>query len=53
VKREGQVSSGVVSAGKLSGMICTRFFLVGIAMVGWVINWWHSSELDRFLLEEG
>ena len=34
VKRDGHVSSGVVSAGKLSGMIWTRFFLVGMGVMG-------------------
>ena len=33
VKRLGQVSSGVVTAGRLSGMILIRFFLVGMGFV--------------------
>ena len=37
MNRDGQVSSGSVRAGRLSGIIFTRFFLVGMGVVGWEI----------------
>ena len=38
VKRLGQVSSGLVMAGRLSGITWTRFFLVGMGVsVRWLV----------------
>lgn len=34
VKGDGQVSSGTVGAGRLTGIILIRFFLVGMGVMG-------------------